>query len=249
MKSPFSLFDKKIFITGASAGIGRSIAVHCSNQGANIYLTARNEDEEGLQKTKEMLTAGEHLHFTADLNSDEEIHALAEHLSELDGLVLNAGIVKTVPIRFIQRDYLDKMFNVNIQGSIILIQKLLKLKKIKAGGSICFISSVSSNYVQLGNSIYSATKGAMNSFTKALALELAPKQIRVNAILPGMVQTDILKNSSISQEHLLEHKKNYPLGRFGKPEDIAHLSVYLMSDVSQWMTGSLLTIDGGFSIK
>ena len=97
--------------------------------------------------------------------------------------------------------------------------------------------------------MYSAAKGALNSFAKSLALELAPKQIRVNAILPGMVETAILKNGSISAEQLEKHKKNYPIGRFGVPEDIAGLTVYLMADLSKWMTGSLLTIDGGYSLK
>jgi len=97
--------------------------------------------------------------------------------------------------------------------------------------------------------MYSATKGAINSFTKSLALELASKQIRVNAILPGMVETDILKDSSISTDHLINHLKNYPIGRFGKPEDVANLSIFLLSDASSWMTGSLITLDGGYSLK
>jgi NAD(P)-dependent dehydrogenase (short-subunit alcohol dehydrogenase family) len=158
-------------------------------------------------------------------------------------------MVKTVPVRFIKRDDLDYMFNVNIQASIMLVQRLLKQKKVKDGGSICFVSSVATQKVTLGNAMYSATKGAVNSFTKALALEMAPKQIRVNAILPGFVETGILSDSAIGEDQLAKHKNNYPIGRFGKPEDIAYLSIYLLSDASQFMTGSLLTIDGGFSIK
>lgn len=97
--------------------------------------------------------------------------------------------------------------------------------------------------------MYSAAKGALNSFAKSLALELAPKRIRVNAVLPGMVVTNILNESSISSQQLEEHMKNYPIGRFGNPEDVAGLAVYLMSDASGWMTGSLLTIDGGYTLK
>ena len=89
----------------------------------------------------------------------------------------------------------------------------------------------------------------MNSFAKSLALELAPKQIRVNAILPGMIATGILASGVVSEEQLQTHLKNYPLGRFGTPEDVAGLTAYLMADVSKWMTGSLLTIDGGYTLK
>ena len=246
MNSIFSLTKKKILVTGSSSGIGRAIAVQCAKQGGNILLVARNESR--LIESKEMLSEGEHAFFIGDLANDESIFKLANDLPILDGIVLNAGLVKTVPVRFIKREVMDEMFNVNIQGSILLIQHLIKLKKIKNGASICFISSIASQKVTLGNAIYSATKGAVNSFTKALALELSSKQIRVNAILPGFVETNILSESIISEEQLEIHKKNYPIGRFGNPDDIAYLAVYLMSDASQWMTGSLLPIDGGYSL-
>jgi NAD(P)-dependent dehydrogenase (short-subunit alcohol dehydrogenase family) len=104
--------------------------------------------------------------------------------------------------------------------------------------------------MQTANSIYSSTKGALNSFTRALALELAEKRIRVNAILPGMIETNfLLQHGMIDKDNLEMHKLNYPLGRFGTPDDVAHLVVYLLSEASAWMTGSLLTLDGGFSIK
>lgn len=246
MKNIFSLAQKKILVTGSSSGIGRAIAVQCAVQGGSISLVARNESK--LIETKEMLSEGEHVFFIADLANDEAIFKLASELPILDGIVLNAGLVKTVPVRFIKREVMDEMFNLNIQGSILLIQQLIKLKKIKNGASICFISSIASQKVTLGNAIYSATKGAVNAFTKALALELSSKQIRVNAILPGFVETNILNESAISEEQLEIHKNNYPIGRFGKPDDIAYLAVYLMSDASQWMTGSLLPIDGGYSL-
>lgn len=246
MKNIFSLNQKKILVTGSSSGIGRAIAIQCAAQGGSISLVARNESK--LIETKELLVEGEHTFFIADLANDEAIFKLASELPILDGIVLNAGLVKTVPVRFIKREVMDDMFNLNIQGSILLIQQLVKLKKIKNGASICFISSIASQKVTLGNAIYSATKGAVNAFTKALALELSSKKIRVNAILPGFVETNILNESAISDEQLEIHKNNYPIGRFGQPDDIAYLAVYLMSDASQWMTGSLLPIDGGYSL-
>ncbi|GAA4053867.1 SDR family oxidoreductase [Flavobacterium chungnamense] len=247
MKTIFSLSNKNILVTGASSGIGRAIAIENSKQGANIIGTARNKEK--LLETKEMLSEGKHLFIDADLSDEASLDMLVEQLPLLDGIVLNAGIVKTMPVKYIKKNVLDYMFNVNIQSSILLIQKLLKNKKINSGGSICFISSVATQKATLGNAMYIATKGAVNSFAKALALELAPKQIRVNAIMPGFVETNILEENNISEEQLETHKKNYPIGRFGKPEDVAHLSIYLMSDESKWMTGSSIVIDGGFSIK
>jgi len=247
MQNPYSLAGKRILVTGASTGIGRSIAIWCANQQANVILTARNKP--ALEDTHQLLPNDGHSIITADLSKENDLIALASQLPVLDGIVMNAGMVKTQPVQFIKKAVMDEMFLVNFQASVLLIQQLLKMKKISKGGSICFISSVSSNYVQLGNSVYSATKGAVNSFAKGLALELAPKQIRVNAILPGLIETNILQNSTIGEDHLVEHKKNYPLGRYGKPDDVAHLVVYLLSDASSWMTGSLLTIDGGYSIK
>lgn len=247
MQNPYSLEGKRLLVTGASGGIGKAVAVQCAAQGASMYVTARNIEK--LNETKNLLGEKEHFVLPADLNNDDDIIALVQQLPLLDGLVLNAGMIKTVPVKFIRRELLQTMFNVNIQSSMMLIQQLLKQKKINENASICFISSVASNYVHLGNSVYSASKGAVNSFSKALALELAPKKIRVNAILPGFVETGILNNGAIGSEQIEEHMKNYPLGRYGKPEDIAYLVQYLLSDASVWMTGSLLTIDGGYSIK
>ncbi len=247
MKKLFDLSGKRILVTGASSGIGRAIAVQASLQGAEVFITARNNQK--LLETLRLLTHGEHRVITADLCIEEDIISLAEQMPELDGIVFNAGEVKTMPVQYIKIDALKELFAINIQSSIVLIQHLLKKKRIREGGSVCFISSVSSNLAQMGNSVYSSTKGAVNSFSRSLALELAPKKIRVNAILPAFVTTDLLKNSPVSEVHLAEHIKKFPLGRFGKPEDVAYLTIYLLSDESEWMTGSLLTIDGGYSIK
>ncbi|RKS01876.1 SDR family NAD(P)-dependent oxidoreductase [Flavobacterium sp. 102] len=247
MNSLFSLNNKTILVTGASSGIGRSVSEMLAHQGATVIMTARNEER--LQITLQSLPKGNHQYFSTDLTSDEAIKELVAQLPALDGIILNAGMVKTVPVQFIKRDDLDYMFDLMLHSSILLLQQLLKSKKLKPEASVCFISSVASQKITIGNAIYSAAKGALNSFTKSLALEVAPKQIRVNAILPGMVQTAILESGTISEEQLQAHLKNYPLGRFGQPEDIAGLTVYLMADVSKWMTGSLLTLDGGYTLK
>lgn len=247
MNPLFGLAEKKILVTGASSGIGRAVADMLAAQGATVMLTARNEER--LQTVLQSLPNDGHHYFCVDLTVDEEVKKLAAEMPVLDGIILNAGMVKTVPVQFVKREDLDYMFNLMLHSSILLVQQLLKNKKLKPGASVCFISSVASQKITIGNAIYSAAKGALNSFAKSLALELAPKQIRVNAILPGMVQTAILDSGVVSDEQLQIHLKNYPLGRFGQPQDIAGLTVYLMADVSQWMTGSLIVLDGGYTLK
>lgn len=243
---PFRLDTKNILVTGASSGIGKAIATVAAAQGASVCLTAR--DTAKLEAAKATLEGDGHRIFSADLGNVADLEALTDQLPELNGVVLNAGMVKTVPVRFMTQEDIQYMFAVNVQGSMQLVQKLLKKKKIAAGGSICFISSIATQKITLGNAMYSATKGAVNSFAKALALEMAPKGIRSNVIMPGFVETNILEESSISADQLAIHQKKYPIGRFGRPEDVAHLALYLLADESSWMTGSLLPIDGGYSL-
>jgi len=247
LENPFSLDSKKIFVTGASSGLGKEISIQCSKFGADVIITGRNENK--LQETLDLLnTITTNKVIPADLSNDQDLDFIIDNLPNLDGLILNAGIVKTVPVAFVKKEHLQEVFDVNFNSSVYLIQKLLKKKKINKGGSICFISSVASSYVNKGNSLYSASKGAVNSFTKALALELARKQIRVNAILPGFIETKILDKSNLEEESITKHLEKYPIGRFGKPSDVAYATIYLMADASQWTTGSLMTGDGGYSI-
>lgn len=249
MDSLFSLKGKKILVTGASSGIGIGIALQTSNQDAQLTIVGR--DFERLEATKKLLKNIEESHITisCDLTSSEALDDLVASLDPLDGLVLNAGAVKLAPIAFINDDVVDKLFEVNIKSSIRLVQRLVKAKKLKKGASIVFISSIATQKTTAGNAVYNATKGAVNSLVKSLALEMATKQIRSNAILPGFVPTGILNQDTISKEDLELHQKNYPLGRFGTPDDVAYLAIYLLSDQSKWMTGSLINLDGGFSLK
>ena len=129
-----------------------------------------------------------------------------------------------------------------------LIQSLLKHKKINKGGSVVFISSISTAYADMGNSIYAASKGAINSFSKVLALELATQRITSNCIQPGFVPSNMLSGGVLTDEQLQEEKKKYPLG-FGEPSDIANGIIYLLSDAAKWVTGSVLTIDGGVTLR
>ena len=135
---------------------------------------------------------------------------------------------------------------------MILNALLLRKKKIQKNSSIIFISSISGVYrSQIGEGGYGATKAALTGYVKSLALELAPQSIRVNTILPGVVETPLLEvsNGTFGEEELDALQQKYPLKRFGRPEDIAHCAVYLLSDASNWMTGSNILIDGGFTLK
>ncbi|HNU17789.1 MAG TPA: SDR family oxidoreductase [Saprospiraceae bacterium] len=246
MYNPFSLAGKTIFVTGASSGIGRSIAMECSKMGASLIITGRNEER--LNETLSQMYGGQHTAITADILSTESIQNLIEKLPALDGIVQNAGINNKVPVKFISIEKIDAIFRTNYYAPVLIVQSLLKAKKINKGASIVMMSSISTNYAAVTNAIYSSSKGAINSFSKVLALELAPRNIRVNVIQPGIIKTDILKAYAL-QDDLAEHEKDYPLGKFGEPEDIAYFAIYLLSDAAKWVTGSIFTIDGGVTLR
>jgi NAD(P)-dependent dehydrogenase (short-subunit alcohol dehydrogenase family) len=233
-------------VTGASSGIGRAIAVECSKMGATVIITARNSER--LQDTYQQLQGVGHRQIIADLSNEEDVKRLADNAPELHGIVHNAGITKTTPFKFIGRKDFDVLMQTNFYAPVFITQYLQKQKKIRKEASIVFISSVATFSVGVGDSIYSATKGAMSSFAKVLALELSKQQIRVNCIQPGIVRSNIFDAGVISEEQLKATERKYPLGRFGNPEDIAYAAIYLLSGASSWMTGSSLVIDGGFTL-
>ena len=244
--NPFSLEGKTIFITGASSGIGRSIAVECSKMGATLMIAGRNENR--THETLSLLEGKGHTQIIADLTKIEDVNKIISAVNNLDGIVLNAGALKTVPVKHISSEAIREVFDVNILSSIRLMQGIIKQKRMNKNGSIVFISSISTSNVKFGNSLYSASKGAVNSFAKALALEVAKQKIRVNIVQPGFIKTNIMyKRGAITNEQFDEHIKAYPLGA-GEPLDIAYASVYLLSDASKWATGSIFTIDGGFTL-
>lgn len=248
MHSPFSLEGKTILVTGASSGIGRAAACECSKMGARVIITARNEDR--LLQTMSELNGEGHQMVLCDLNNEEAIDKMVGDLPELQGLINNAGFTKILPVQFLSSEEINSVFQVNTVAPMILLQKLLKKKKLKKGASVVFTSSLAGMGVcTVGNSMYSASKGAVSAFVRCVALELAPKNIRVNAVCPGMVDTGILDSGTLTKEQLAEDMRNYPLGRYGKPEDIAWAMIYLLSDASSWVTGDNLIIDGGLTIK
>ena len=248
MANPFSLEGKTILITGAASGIGRATARECANMGASLVLFDLNEA--GLESVKADIGDDSIVTMALNLTDYDALCNAVSELSKLDGVFSNAGIVLSLMAKFSKKEDMEKIFNVNTFSHINLIQQLIAQKKLNKGASIVFTSSMSGVYAGLvGGSLYGSTKGAIAGYSKALAIELAPRGIRVNTIHPGMIETPLTKNTALSQDVLDEDAKNYPLGRYGKPEEVAYAVVYLLSDATVWMTGSQLLLDGGYSVK
>lgn len=247
MYNPFSLENKTILVTGASSGIGKAIAIECAKMGAQVVITGRNDQR--LQETYGQLESAQLAYIVADLTKKEDIETLVNQIDSLNGLVNCAGLTIPKPFKFLQEEDIQEVMTVNFNAPLLLTQLLIKKKKLQKASSIVFISSISGTKVSyIGNSIYSASKGAINGICKGLALELASQQIRVNTVIPGMVETNIVSGGEVTQEQLEADKQKYPLKRYGKPEEVAYAVVYLLSDASSWVTGSNLLIDGGYTL-
>lgn len=250
MYNPFSLKGKTILVTGASSGIGRGIAVECSKIGATMVITGRNQER--LEETARMLEGEGHSMIITDLAAQDGIDKLVKECPPLNGCVHSAGIPKISAVKYINRELLEDIVNVNEIAPILLTSSLLKKKKLGKGSSIVFIASMSGIFMaNTGEAPYAATKGALSGFVKTAALELASQGTRVNTICPGLVPTRILElsNTVFSEEQLKDTMYGrYPLKRVGTPEDIANGAIYLLSDASTWVTGINLLIDGGYCL-
>lgn len=248
MQNPFSLEGKTVLITGAASGIGKATAIQCSEMGAKVILVDLNK--KGLKDITEIISCKNSEYRSLDLTHQESLSEMVSSLPKLDGVVSNAGIVLSLLAKFCETKDMERIFKINTFSHINLIQQLISQKKLNKGASIVFTSSMSGVYCGLaGGSLYGATKSAILGYTKALAIELAPRGIRVNTVHPGMIETPLTNGTILSKELLEEDAKNYPLGRYGKPEEIAYAIVYLLSDATVWMTGSQLLLDGGYSVK
>lgn len=245
--NPFSLEGKTVLITGASSGIGRITAIECSKFGAKVVITGRNTER--LQETFDLLEGNGHMQITADLTDSESLGLLVAEMPQLDGLVNNAGVAQTKLISFLKRTDLESIFEVNTYSPALLTKLLIKNKKINKSGSIVFTSSVAAMSSDIGNAVYGMSKSAIQAFSRYCALEFAAKQIRVNSVHPGAVETNMIRDGVLSEEDRQKDVLRYPLGRYGKPEDIAWAIIYLLSDASSWVTGTQLVIDGGFLLN
>ena len=238
----FSLSGKTILITGASSGIGRAIAISCSQQGAKVVLNGRNQQR--LQATLDALEGNGHLVIPADLTDVALRQALAEQVPVLDGVVHCAGIGSRVLCKMLEEQDVSRVMQANFEAPVLLQAELLREKKIAKEASIVFIASAAATMPSVGNAIYSASKAATIAYAKCLAQELANCKIRVNCISPAMVWTDLALVGA-TEEQLREAEQNYPLKRYAQPEDITGAAIYLLSDASSWVTGSNMELTGG----
>ena len=246
--NPFSLKYKTILITGASSGIGADTAVECSRMGATVLISGRNEVR--LSQTLSRLDTSfgaAHQMIVADLTDEESLNDLVCQIESLDGLVNNAGVNRVKPVAFIKQEDLEYVFQSNTWTAVNLTRLLCKKKKLKKNGSVVFTSSVSAFFNAPGRALYAGSKAALTSFMRSFAVELADKGIRANAVHPGMVETKMIAEN-LTEEELQNNLKEYPLNRFGKPEDVAWAIIYLLSDASSWVTGTSMVVDGGFML-
>lgn len=250
----FSLKDKLILITGASSGIGRQCAITFSKSGARVALFGR--DQYRLEETLDMMEQpSDHVIHSVDLLEYEKIAQTVKDVVSrqglIDGVVNCAGISATLPLNAISPEKMEEFFRTNVIGSMNLSRNALKLAHFSVnGGSIIFISSVMGVTGESGKTMYSMTKGALISAVRSMAIELATRKIRVNAISPGVVETPMSKHAVYSKDEssINRIKSLHPLG-LGQPADVANACLFLSSDAGRWITGTNLIIDGGYSAK
>lgn len=242
------LNGKVALVTGASKGIGRAIAVHLAEIGASVAIHY-NSDEKGAKKTYDEIrnNGGYCTLVQGDLGIYEEAKRVFDEIirtfGKIDILVNNAAISNTNLFIDISLGEIDEIINVNFK-SILYLSQLASIEFLKRRqGVIVNISSIWGNAGAACEVIYSATKGAVNSFTKALAKELAPSNIRVNAVAPGVIETSM--NSWLGDEERGELEEKIAMNRFGKPMEIAKVVAFLCSEDSSYMTGQIITVDGG----
>lgn len=246
--NPFSLEGKTILVTGASSGIGRATAIECSKMGAKLIISGRNEER--LQETLSLMEGEGHIVVVADLCEEEDVKRLVAAVPPLDGVAHVAGMGSADLVRFYNQKKLQQVFGINVFANIALNTLLLKKKKINRAASLVFMSSVSAKAYTPANGLYGMTKAAVEVYSRQCALELMPKEIRANAILPGMIDTPLIyitaeKGSGSDSATYLEDVSKYIRGKYGEPRDVALMVVYLLSDASRFVTGSSFVMDGG----
>ncbi|RZK40224.1 MAG: SDR family oxidoreductase [Pedobacter sp.] len=244
MNNIFSLTGKTFLVTGASSGIGYETCKTIHSLGGRVIAIARNE--ENLKDLINQLNPNEDTFIKADLSNKSDIKLITEQITHIDGIVHSAGVVTLAPLKFINEEKMDLLYEINYKSIVLLMQSIVKAKKLNKGSSVVFVSSIAGLYGMKGNGMYAGTKGALISVTKVFANELAAQKIRVNCVAPGMVKTQITQETinQLSAEVIAEDEAKYPLG-YGEPEDVANPICFLLSEASKWITGQTLTLDGG----
>ena len=245
--NPFLLEGKCVLVTGASSGIGKATAMLCAEMGAKVAIIGRNEAR--IEETFGLLQGEGHQKFVFDLTDETATQAAIAEMPPFDGVANCAGIADMNPFPFVTQEEMNRVFSTNFFAPVMLVNRLLKAKKLQKGGSVVFVSSVDGpRIVHAGNSVYSASKSALTGMVRNMAIDLAGKRIRVNCVLPGTTDTPMIRTENVTEESLQETAKLFPLKRFATPNDIANAIVFLLSDASMFITGTELVVDGGYSI-
>ncbi|MFY9105123.1 SDR family NAD(P)-dependent oxidoreductase [Aliarcobacter cryaerophilus] len=241
---------ENILVTGASDGIGKAICLLLNSLGANVIGIARSEDKLKLLK-EEMNHKDKFTYISRDLSVDIDglpslVSKIVKEYGKLNGFVYAAGIVKLLPIKALDIESIDSLYNVNFKSLLMTTKGFVDKRNSLENSSIVFISSISSILGIKGMISYSTSKGAINSLVRTLAVEVANRNIRVNSVLPAHVETKMTQQCKdiYSTEYLNELETMYPLG-LGEPEDVANLVTFLLSNSSKWITGQNIVIDGG----
>jgi len=238
-------------VTGASRGIGKACAIRLAKDGYTVVINYSSNEAKALETLNEIKAfGGNGIIYKANVANRDEVNKMvrdvAKELGSIDVLVNNAGVVRDQFLLMMTEENLNECFDLNVKGYFYMAQacalKMFKKKK----GVIINMSSVSGKYSLPGQSVYGATKGAVNQMTATLAKELAPYGIRVNAVAPGFIGTEML--NAIPEDKKEEYLKVIPQHKLGSTEDIANLVSFLASDQSSYITGQVITIDGGLSL-
>ncbi len=245
------LKDKVAIVTGASKGIGAEIARHFGREGASVVVNYASSKDAADKVVKDIEASGtKAIAVKADMSKSADIEHLFKEtqnaFGRLDILVNNAGIYRSCPLEDITEELYHRHFNLNVLGLLLCTKESLKYFG-KDGGSVINISSVASTNAPANLSIYCATKAAVDALTRSLSKELGPRNIRVNAINPGLIETEGVHKAGFSEGEFREWiESETPLGRIGQPDDVSPAAVFLASSDSKWITGEHWTITGGF---
>lgn len=242
------LKDKVVLITGASRGIGRAMAIAFAKMGSKVIINYASSDDKAQEVLTEIAALGGQAElFKASIADKEQVKEMMmfvkKNYGRLDVLINNAGVTADNFMAMMTDEQWDWVIQTNLNGLFYCCRAFIKMMMAKKSGVIINLTSLSGLAGQQGQTNYSASKGGVISFTKALAREVARYGIRVNALAPGLIETDM--TDKMPQDILEYHKGLIPLGRLGQPEEVANVALFLASDLSSYMTGEVLNISGG----